>query len=418
MKIHSVHLKNFRGIGDLELDFTDRINVLVGVNGVGKSAVLDALAILLSQVSWRIYGNYAKARPFSPDDIEVGKAFTRVDVLGELSGLPVNWRLARNRKAGAHPPERSSDLQPVNTVVSYHFGRQPADAPRSDDFPLMVYYDVHRAVIKAPMRVREKARDHPLEAYVDALEHNGADFKRFFIWFRNQEDVENEQRRDNPNDRDKGLDTVRRAIEDFLGIRDPRIRRKPLRMTVDKAGIALNVNQLSDGEKCMLALVGDIARRLAMLNPGLEDPRFGKGVVLIDELELHLHPGWQCEMIKKLSEAFPRCQFIVSTHSSLVLSHVHPHGIWLMQCGSQGVFASRPRTSFGMDSSRILEELMDVPARESGTQFRLGELFAALERNHLSNAKDLLEGLSRTAPDIPELVRARALLKRKELLGK
>ncbi len=418
MKINRIDLTNFRGIEKLSLDFSDRVNVLVGVNGVGKSAVLDALAILLSQVSWRIYGDHAKARPFSADDIQVGTAFARVEVQGELRGQPLQWSLVRNREAGKHPPERSTDLQQVNTLVAYLFGRHPAESSKTDSFPLMVYYDVHRAVLDTPMRVRGKFRDHPLEAYVDALEHGGADFKRFFIWFRNQEDIENEHRRDDAGYRDGGLDSVRRAIETFLDVREPRIRRNPLRMTVDKAGVLLTVNQLSDGEKGMLALVGDVARRLAMLNPHSADPLLETGVVLIDEVELHLHPKWQREMIPKLGKTFPKCQFIVSTHSDLVLSHVRPDGIWLMRSEDQGVFASRPRASFGMDSSRILEELMDVPAREPETRSRLARLFEALEHNQLSDAEALLDDLSQTLGDIPDLTRARALLKRKELLGR
>ena len=100
-----------------------------------------------------------------------------------------------------------------------------------------------------------------------------------------------------------------------------RVRRKPrLYMAVDKNGETLNVAQLSQGEKSLMALVGDIARRLAMLNPALENPLAGDGIVLIDEVDLHLHPSWQRRLCERLTETFPNCQFVLTTHSPLVIS--------------------------------------------------------------------------------------------------
>lgn len=81
----------------------------------------------------------------------------------------------------------------------------------------------------------------------------------------------------------------------------------------------LDVLQLSDGEKCTLALFGDIARRLAIANPSLDDPLQGDGVVLIDELELHMHTSWQRKVISMLKKTFPNIQFIITTHSPQIL---------------------------------------------------------------------------------------------------
>ncbi|WP_309143275.1 AAA family ATPase [Nostoc sp. CHAB 5836] len=121
-----------------------------------------------------------------------------------------------------------------------------------------------------------------------------------------------------------------------------RVRRSPLRMTVIKQGEELIVNQLSDGEKCLLAMVGDLARRLAIANPSLPDPLQGSGVVLIDEIELHLHPKWQREIIPALTRTFPNCQFIVTTHSPQVISQVKPEGIYILEKTDEGVVARRP----------------------------------------------------------------------------
>jgi predicted ATP-binding protein involved in virulence len=86
---------------------------------------------------------------------------------------------------------------------------------------------------------------------------------------------------------------------------------------------------LSDGEKCLLAMVGDLARRLAIANPDYPDALQGEAIVLIDEIELHLHPSWQRNIIPALKRTFPKCQFIITTHSPQVLSYIQPKNIYL-----------------------------------------------------------------------------------------
>jgi predicted ATP-binding protein involved in virulence len=187
-----------------------------------------------------------------------------------------------------------------------------------------------------------------------------------------------------------------------------------LRMTVNKAGTELNVMQLSDGERCMLALVGDLARRLSLLNTEAEDPLGGEGVVLIDEIDLHLHPLWQRTVVASLERTFPNCQFIITTHSPQILGELKPEQIILFR--SEGT--SHPQVSYGLDSSQVLEEIMGATARTPGVEDALTKLFATLERNELDSAREQLNDLSKLAPGIAELGGAAALLKRKEVLGR
>ncbi|WP_052507359.1 AAA family ATPase [Desulfonatronovibrio magnus] len=141
---------------------------------------------------------------------------------------------------------------------------------------------------------------------------------------------------------------------------DLAVRRNPLRMEVKKNGQALIVNQLSDGEKCLMAMVGDLARRMAIANPNLDDPLHGKGVVLIDEIDLHLHPKWQRLIVPRLTEAFPNCQFVISTHSPHVLTHVKPENIFLLSLDKEGMSAQKPAESYGKNVDRILEDIMGL----------------------------------------------------------
>jgi predicted ATP-binding protein involved in virulence len=190
-------------------------------------------------------------------------------------------------------------------------------------------------------------------------------------------------------------------------------------MTVIKRGQELIINQLSDGEKCLLAMVGDLARRLAIANPGLPDPLQGSGVVLIDEIELHLHPKWQREIIPALTRTFRNCQFIVTTHSPQVISQVKPEGIYILESTSDGIIARRPESSFGRDSNRILEDLMDTPARPQEIKESLLDLFRLIDQGNLDGARQLRQHLAeQIGSDEPEFVKADVLIRRKEILNR
>lgn len=411
MKVKRLSLLNFRGIERLSVGFTERTTAFVGVNGVGKSAVLDALAIALSQLTWRINGHPLKSRPIALDDIRRGADFARIELTVELRGAELQWATVTNRKKGQHTgPLRRSDLEALNEAVRQldaEWEHVETDRQEPYNLPLAVYYDVNRAVLDLPMRVREQLRNNPYEVYQDALDHGGADFKRFFIWFRNREDYENEQRRDHARFRDRALEAVRSAVAAFTEFRDLRIRRTPLRMTVVKRGVELNVAQLSDGERNMLALVGDMARRLSVLNPGLQNPNEGTGVALIDEIDLHLHPRWQREVMAKLEATFPNCQFIITTHSPQVLGELKSESVMLLRDGALLGHAER---ALGLSSGEVLEELMDGTARNAAVEAELNKIRSLLDKDAIRDAKVLLAALRDKVGDIPQVLELKAAI--------
>ena len=226
--------------------------------------------------------------------------------------------------------------------------------------------------------------------------------------------------RDEPNYIDRQIEAVRNSVYEMLeGFSKLRIRRSPLRMTINKNGEELIINRLSDGEKCLLAMVGDIARRLAIANPGLENPLTGEGVVMIDEIELHLHPTWQRKIIPSLTRTFPNLQFIFTTHSPQVISHVQPESIYLLESTSEGIVAKRPESSFGRDSNRILEDIMGVDARPPEIKNKLLELFRIIETGELELAKQLSQKIAQEiGSDEPELIKAAVSIRRQEILNR
>ena len=190
-------------------------------------------------------------------------------------------------------------------------------------------------------------------------------------------------------------------------------------MTVQKGAEEMTVNQLSDGEKCLLAMIGDLARRLAIANPSLSNPLHGKGVVMIDEVDLHLHPSWQRMIVPLLESTFPNCQFVLTTHSAQILSHVRePESIFLLKFTDEGIQARHPESVYGLDSNRILEDLMEVPERPGEIKILIEKLFDTIDRKDLKNARNQLNGLKQSIGTDPQLTKAEVLIRRTEIIGK
>ncbi len=416
MKVKRLTMNSFRGISDLTLEFDkDEPTVFIGVNGVGKSSILECLAILLSWLTKRIQNPNSSGRSFNEDDIKKGCKETHNEITISMDDeQELVWSLTKVSKGRSK--ETSSNLGELKTVVD-NIHRQ-LDSTSLVELPLAIYYPTNRAVLDIPLKIRTKHSFEQITAYDEVLTGGQIDFRRFFEWFRDREDLENEMRlNDYNNYRDHELEAVRDAIANLLdGFSNLRVRRSPLRMTVNKQGEELIVNQLSDGEKCLLALAGDLARRLAIANPSLDNPLHGYGVVLIDEIELHLHPKWQRAIIPNLAKTFPNCQFIITTHSPQVISDLK--WVHLLRSTSEGIAIDRV-PSYGKDSNRILETLMGTPERPQEIKEALRELFRFIDKGELGNARQLRQELAdKMGEQDPEFVRADWLIQRKEILNK
>jgi predicted ATP-binding protein involved in virulence len=425
MKIRSLKLTNFRGAVDLPLTLDERLNVFVGVNGAGKSTVLDAVALALSWAANRIRHTSSSGRPIDESDITNGKSTAAIEVSCQSEIGTVEWKLSKSR--AGHAAEDKSSFHELSEYARSVQNNITETAERFN-LPLFAYFPVNRAVLDIPLRIREKHRFTLLSAYDDALT-SGANFRTFFEWFREREDLENENRKyrddlikpENYSYPDRQLEAVRHALTSFMpDFENLTVRRRPpLRMEVDKQGQRLSVNQLSDGEKCMIALIGDMARRLSIANPIRDNPLLGSGIVLIDEIDLHLHPKWQRLVVPKLLEVFPNCQFIVSTHSPHVITHAHPDSLYFLQQTPLGVQADRPRESFGKNVDRVLEDLMGLATtRPDSVESDLRALFLSIDRGELQPARGKVEALRETIGNDPDLVRADVLIRRKEIIGK
>ena len=421
MQIQTLNLTNYRAAKSLSLELHDKLNVFAGVNGAGKSTALDGSATMLSWAVSRIRNPGTSGRPISEDDITNRQSSASIQLLCADGSQPITWRLSKSRK-GRGSPAQPSRLTELNDYAK-KLQAKIAASEETVNIPIFIHYPVNRAVLDIPLRIRGNKTFDLLSAYDNALT-SGANFRAFFAWFREREDLENENRKYLNNSTesylpDPQLEAVRNTLHQLLPeFQNLTVRRQPLRMEIEKDGKPLKVNQLSDGEKCLIAMVSDMARRLAIANPQ-GNPLLGKGIILIDEIDLHLHPKWQQMIVPQLLKVFPNCQFILSTHSPHVLTHIKPENIFLLKQTEGQITVDQPSESYGKNVDRILEDLMELnTTRPSQVSSDLHKIYEMIEQNQLEEAKQAIGKMKKQIGDDPDLVRATVLIRRKEVIGK
>jgi hypothetical protein len=370
VRIRSLRMENFRGFEDETIDLDRPLTVLVGGNGAGKSSVLDAVAILATRV--RMQGAYDAAATrhgfvLRPSDIRAGTAGALLEgklLDGEFVHSFVGEEPKSYRGIGFLVPDHGGDL-----AVYFPFERRVAE-----DFEA---FGLSR-------RVRGGAGDGVSEA---------GPVVTFFEWFKAREDTENQEKvkRGDLGFYDPHLQAVRAAVEQMLpGFSKLRVERNPLHLVVHKGNIEFFLDQLSAGERGLLALVADLARRLAMAFPTAADPLAQEALVLIDEVELHLHPAWQRRVLPSLRRTFPNCQFVVTTHSPQVISEVPNDAVVLLQ---DFKFSPPPTPTSGRDSTAILEQVMGVPERPEDVARAFDEVRDLIDDERFEEARARLEAL-------------------------
>ena len=279
--------------------------VIYGKNGIGKSTIIAALTLIVSRVLDRaLNGKIVTQVTFKEDDVRFGSSMTTIEACFELEDN--EYIISRTYNKTRRVQLISQTSQKQLNELSMQLRQIIEDDTNTSSLPIFVMYGVNRSVIDIPLRIRSK---HSFERkYAYEKSSIGTDFRTFFEWYRNQEDYENQVRANgDPSFRDSQLVSVRGAINELLpGFNGLMVDRKPrLKMVVYKEKQKLSINQLSDGEKCYIAMIGDLARRMAIANPNNTNPLQSRGIVLIDEIELHLHPEWQRDIIPSLRRVFP-----------------------------------------------------------------------------------------------------------------
>lgn len=411
MRLQQLRIENFRGFESLTLDFHPEVTVLVGANGSGKTSVLEAVVLVLAS----LLAPADRVQTIDAIDYRADTSRSTITLGLEHEGRVVE--LAATLDVERHPSGSFKDMSSVyrpDSLQDYY------EASRTKpSVPIACYYNVERRAHDSTPRSKDAVFRKPIDAWNSAWSAK-AGFYEFFQWFRELEDMENAERVSTPEHRDLQLDAARRAIESLLpGYSRPRVYRpkivepigvnRPV-LTVEKAGHMLAFDQLSHGERLLVALGGDIARRLAIANPESEDPLQGEGVVLIDEVDLHLHPEWQAKVIPALRRTFLNVQLVVTTHSLIVLSYVPSECVRLLQ---DFELYDAPSPTEGREPNALASEIYGVALRPAKTLAEIDRVARLIHDQQLEAAREALvrlaEDLGDTDTDVVSLQTALAL---------
>ncbi len=384
MKIKTLRLTNFRNLEDFTIDFEDNLTVLVADNSAGKTSILDGVTIALSPYIGEFPTTSAKG--FKDDDV------TRLEVRNSVEKLyPVKLSAAFSLDSESQEliniaqVDRALNSAKSKTTIKYArqlstHGKNLCQLVKNDSdviLPIISYYGTARLwVQKKYTQKSDRNSNSRFFAYHDCLlpESNYQEFERWFIDLSLAEyDEIVKYAQDiiasggapvvvtvNPL-----LQAVREAVNIVLEETkwgNLRYDASEKTIAVENSSTKLPVKLMSDGVQSTLALVADIAYRCAKLNPHLDSPcKDTNGIVLIDEIDMHLHPKWQQTVLSSLQKIFPKIQFIVTTHSPQVLSTVRNTNIRIIDPIKNE--AETPAINpYGRDSIVALEDVMNVSA--------------------------------------------------------
>ena len=423
MRLASVKIENYRAIDEICLPLHPSLTVLHGNNAHGKTSVLSAIAVGLGSIPRLL-----------PDASGIG--FLRTDRRSNTKRMRVELTTTdgttwdRQRRSGV---ERA----PRGTPRIRHLRDRVNDIIRADRegravaLPIVAFYDTERAVSDTLPWRHDFRTDSSRFAALNGALSSRANFRAFVEWFYAWENEELREQRDR-RDFDyglKALEAVRRAIASMVpGAAKPHIRHHPRRLMVSlslnssKAEV-LSLNQLSGGYRIVLAVTGDLARRMAHGNPHLDDPLMSEAIVLIDEIELHLHPAWQQRVLRDLTQTFPNAQFIVTTHSPQVLTDVRPaQVVQLTRKDNRIVAGSAPAPTYGAEAGDVLFTVMGVDERPPENDFAktLSRYIRLIgdDEGESERALELRKELDSLSPHDPALNTADLEIRRRKALAR
>ena len=396
MRVASVKLANVRPIKVAEFRFKPGFNLVVGVNGVGKTAVLDALAVCLSDVVRRANTLRGRAaRRFDVGAIRLGT--NALDVTCDFESDQEDVRHGYT----LHKPRDTPEIAEfVGDVPPPATGEEPGGRP------LAILFSTNRAVPSEKAPAKGATTGGVAAAFWGALSSRELRLGELAAWMRVQEALKQERAAAG-----HALDAMGKAVTRFLpGFQNLRVGGEDggLLLIDRDDRTTLPVRFLSDGERGVLAIMLDLTRRLTQANPNMKDPAAeAEAIVLIDDLELHLHPVWQRGIVGNLTKTFPKCQFIATTHSPQVIGELEHDRIQIID--DDQVYS--PSHSFGVDSSRVLEEIMDANPRTADVKALLSNISRAIGDDRYDDARALLTKLKhQLGADDPEVTHFQTLL--------
>lgn len=418
LTLQSVWIQNFRAVEHATIPLHPQLTVLIGDNATGKTTILEAIGTALLPFVRRFL-------PPNRRGLEITTSDFRAEPVGDLLGMPYRAdeiKLELQTSIGEvvssyQVDDTYAERSRVKRNLDRTAGRWLEGLLESEQTsPILVYYRDNRGQLRGDrdqlLRRSQVSRHGAYHLAFDTRVY----FDEAVSWFEDAESAELREQRERGNHfRDSRLSAVRSAVERLVPeVSDLRMLGRPpeLSMTLKNEGQEarlLNAGQLSSGFRTMIALAMDLARRMADLNPQLDDPTHSPGVVLIDEIDLHLHPRWQQLVVKGLLDAFPNVQFIMTTHSPQVLTTLREENILKLGWADGRLQLEQLPSTEGAEAGRLLTSVMGVserpPADVSGFVSALERYLPLLRGGKAETPAGLsaLQEMQNRSPDDPIL---------------
>ena len=472
MNLKKLHIKYFRCFKDYEVEFAPHVTVLFGKNGSGKSTLIHAIHKALSFVfdknkkdtnSFDLTSGFPelKVEHFIKTDgvrnYETGFMYPDIDIKvnGSFQGLPLEWEI--------YALTSSYKLQ--STKYKKAYGEVINKISETNILPFFAYYSDGFPHIPKPKSITQQQMELRNLGYLDWNQESACSElwisrlkDKWTLWDRADRNVKHEENAlRNCESMLKGNIISKEEYDENVLLHKEKLQKaltergqydeeiseiKSCLIKFSKGdsnyevtdifdsiykedGLCLETKQgnnppfhfLPAGYKRMYYIVLDIAYRSYVLN-GTTD---AKGVVVIDEIDLHLHPELEQTVLERFMNTFPNLQFIVSTHSPLVLTGLETKDeqnvILRMEANT-----NKPEVwhdIHGIDYNLMLEENMGVQKRKPAVQALFDEAWKKISDKQIAEAKAIVEELEGITPsDQSELVRLRSMIKRLEVLGR
>ncbi len=379
MKLARIRLENFRCFDDLTVTLDEQLSVLVAPNGQGKTAVLDAIRIALWPYvsAFDVVSGTMTGSGIDINDVmtsPTGDATRRsmeprlpsvISASAIIDGREVAWSRSRE-KVSAGSKTTIRDARPLIEIGSAYQSRiRLNDENDSEDskelrLPILAYYGTGRLWKRRKLTLNRESKGSIFSrtyAYLGCLD-SASDYGSFLDWFFSNYAADFEQKTKTlerlgfqglyktSTPYSEILAAVSGSVDKIMASSGwAGLRYSPTHQTLVMSHPdlgELKVDQLSDGQRNLIAMAGDIAYRCVRLNPHLvaDAPLKTEGIVLIDEIDMHLHPQWQQVVVGNFQEAFPKIQFIVTTHSPQVLTSIHKGRIRTLGKNSKGDYVA------------------------------------------------------------------------------
>ncbi len=366
-KLSLSHYKGFEG--SLLVNLDEKLTLLIGINGCGKTSVLDAIHSTYSFLLGKLIPRLESTKTYKNSVFDVNNNCQEADIqlnIDFVEEFTVKIQLSKIAKTKFVIDKNTN---PIFNHFSEAFHREEIQ-----NLPIYKYVRSENTE-----KQKKAALKTELYAIYDDYNDTSLNFLKIKEWFKWQQ---------NKNPNAPIFNEVKKALYQMLSDNEYSSFSEVYIdwetpegiFTIKKAQTKVFENQLSSGEKRLFALVGEIAMRLCLASPASKNPLSGTGIVLIDEIDLHLHPKWQRKVVTKLREIFPNVQFVITTHSPVILTELYSKHIRVLDNGH--IFGIRD--SFGHSEEEMLEEMGGQSERKK----LIKEIHRLLAQNKISEAKE------------------------------